>query len=149
MIEEYTPDFVFNENNVYLKIVGFEILSFGDMPSLEEAEKEYKTGKLFDIAVSLDEWEANDGIARLVNGKIVLGIPKDQKREKQEEVIRNERYLRLRQCDKISPMRWNAMTEEQRQAWTDYRIALLDVPQQKGFPWGGDASKVPWPKEPE
>ena len=55
----------------------------------------------------------------------------------------------LTACDKVSPMRWNAMTEAQRQAWTDYRQALLDIPQRPGFPWGGDVEKAPWPVKPE
>lgn len=44
---------------------------------------------------------------------------------------------------------WNATTDEEKKAWTEYRIALLNIPQQEGFPWGGDSEKVPWPKIPE
>lgn len=40
-------------------------------------------------------------------------------------------------------LRWADMTEEQRQAWADYRRALLDVPQQAGFP-----ENVIWPTAP-
>lgn len=36
--------------------------------------------------------------------------------------------------DRISPMWWASMTAAQQQEWTDYRQALLDVPQQPGFP---------------
>jgi hypothetical protein len=40
-------------------------------------------------------------------------------------------------------LRWAALTEEQRQAWSAYRQALLDVPQQAGFPYN-----VTWPEVP-
>ena len=134
---------------VYLKVIGSRVEAYGDVESLVNAENEQHTGKLFDYSVPPDEWAEADSIARVVNGKVVLGFPQDIKREKQEQVIRNERYLRLRQCDKMSPMRWNSLTEEQKQAWVNYRQALLDIPQQEGFPWDGDPDKVPWPVKPE
>jgi hypothetical protein len=146
---EFSADHEFEPGRIYVKIVGMEVLAFGDMESLQEAESQYQCGRLYDYSFSKEEWRAGEGIARLVDGKVVLGLPDDQKREKQEEVIRNERYMRLRQCDKISPMRWNAMSEEQKQAWTDYRNALLNIPQHKDFPWNGDLNQVPWPKQPE
>jgi hypothetical protein len=36
------------------------------------------------------------------------------------------------------------MTQEQQQAWIDYRQALLDVPEQPGFP-----INVVWPSKPQ
>lgn len=48
------------------------------------------------------------------------------------------------EIDTVNPMRWNAMTELQQQNWSDYRQALLDVPQQPGFPYS-----VEWPTKPE
>ena len=42
-----------------------------------------------------------------------------------------------------NPMRWGDLTAEQQQAWADYRRALLDVPQQSGFP-----TDVAWPTRP-
>lgn len=134
---------------VYLKIHDGNVEAYGDEESLRLAEKKMNTGRLYDYAIEMEEWDSHEGTARIIDGKIVLGMDPEMLAEEQGEYIRMERYLRLRQCDKISPMRWNAMTEEQRQAWTDYRIALLNIPQQKGFPWGGDPNKVPWPKEPE
>jgi hypothetical protein len=41
-------------------------------------------------------------------------------------------------------LRWAALTAEQQQAWADYRQALLDVPQQEGFP-----HNVAWPTKPQ
>lgn len=43
-----------------------------------------------------------------------------------------------------NPLRWNDLTPDQQQAWADYRRALLDVPQQVGFP-----QNVTWPIKPE
>lgn len=43
-----------------------------------------------------------------------------------------------------NPLRWADLTADQQQAWADYRRALLDVPQQAGFP-----SNVAWPTQPE
>lgn len=134
---------------IYLKINGDKVNAYGDMASLQSAEIEQKTGRLFDYSITPEEWAAANCTARIENGKLVLGLPEDVLRAKQEEAIRNERYLRLRKCDKMSPMHWNALTDAQKQEWTDYRIALLNVPQQEGFPWGGDIDKVPWPVEPD
>lgn len=40
-------------------------------------------------------------------------------------------------------LRWADLSAEQQQAWADYRRALLDVPQQGGFP-----QNVIWPVAP-
>jgi hypothetical protein len=38
-------------------------------------------------------------------------------------------------------LRWAALSDAERQAWADYRQALLDIPQQEGFP-----HNVAWPE---
>ena len=148
-MKSYKENPVFIDGLIYLRISNGKVEAYGDKPSLLSAEKEQRTGRLFDYSVTPEEWDDAGNEARVVNGKLVLGMPDDVILARQEEVIRSERYLRLRQCDKMSPMRWNSLTEEQKQAWADYRQALLDVPQQEGFPWGGDPEKVPWPAKPE
>jgi len=40
-------------------------------------------------------------------------------------------------------LRWSSLSEEEKQAWADYRQALLDIPQQEGFP-----HSVVWPTKP-
>lgn len=60
--------------------------------------------------------------------------------------VRRERNRRLR--EEVDPMvmnslRWGDLTDAQRQAWTDYRRALLDVTEQSGFP-----DFVTWPMLP-
>ncbi len=69
--------------------------------------------------------------------------------EAQCERIRAERSMRLSACDRFNPMWWDTLTDKQQSAWRIYRQALLDIPQQEGFPWGGDVSKAPWPSEVE
>lgn len=59
---------------------------------------------------------------------------------------RDERDRQLRQ--NVDPMvsnslRWNDLTDEQRTMWTEYRTALLNVPQQSGFP-----QNINWPTIP-
>jgi hypothetical protein len=42
-----------------------------------------------------------------------------------------------------NPLRWSDLSQEQQQAWTNYRKELLDLPQQEGFP-----HEVQWPERP-
>ena len=61
--------------------------------------------------------------------------------------VRAERDMKLAtEVDPIAgnTLRWAALTAEQQQAWADYRQALLDIPQQDGFP-----HDVVWPTKPE
>jgi len=56
---------------------------------------------------------------------------------------RNE--LLVREVDPIvtNPLRWAELSSTEQQAWTDYRTALLDVPQQASFP-----EDIVWPTKP-
>jgi hypothetical protein len=45
--------------------------------------------------------------------------------------------------DSVNPMRWEVLTDTQKDAWRAYRQALLDVPQQEGFP-----NNIVWPEAP-
>ena len=63
-----------------------------------------------------------------------------------EEQVRKQRdSLLLSLVDPIagSVLRWQDLSDEMKNAWTDYRLALLDVPQQPGFP-----TDVVWPTIP-
>lgn len=59
-----------------------------------------------------------------------------QARERRDSLLKET-------VDSVNPMRWEAMTDEQRDAWRTYRQALLDVPQQDGFP-----TNINWPEAP-
>lgn len=64
-----------------------------------------------------------------------------------QNIVRAERDMKLAtEVDPISgnALRWASLTAEQQQAWADYRQALLDIPQQAGFP-----HDVVWPAKPE
>lgn len=45
--------------------------------------------------------------------------------------------------DRISPMWWASMTEQEQQAWTFYRQALLDITEQDDYP-----EFIVWPIKP-
>ena len=64
-----------------------------------------------------------------------------------EEQVRKQRdSLLVSLVDPIagSVLRWQDLSDEMKKAWTDYRLALLDVPQQPGFP-----VDVIWPQKPK
>jgi len=42
-----------------------------------------------------------------------------------------------------NPLRWSELSADKQQEWVDYRAALLNVPQQVGFP-----NSVTWPTQP-
>jgi hypothetical protein len=70
----------------------------------------------------------------------------DYKRMKAERQVRSERVLRLEEIDPIvtNPLRWDDLSESQRQAVIDYRRSLLDITDQPGFPFA-----VTWPEKPQ
>jgi hypothetical protein len=57
---------------------------------------------------------------------------------------RDQRNALLAEIDRISATRFASLTESQQQELQDYRQALLDVPQQAGFP-----ESVTWPTKPD
>jgi hypothetical protein len=67
----------------------------------------------------------------------------------EEEVangIRDERNEELRSTVDViagNVLRWNCLTTEEQAVWTTYRLELLDVPQQAGFP-----NTITWPTKP-
>ena len=63
-----------------------------------------------------------------------------------EEEARGDRDSLLLELDKLvsNPLRWASFTPEQQQELAAYRQALLDVPQQEGFP-----HSILWPTRPD
>lgn len=60
--------------------------------------------------------------------------------------VRTHRDEKLRiEVDPVvtNSLRWADMSADEQQAWSDYRTALLNVPQQAGFP-----HEVDWPTKP-
>ena len=60
-----------------------------------------------------------------------------QVREYRDHLLRTD-------VDSLNPIRWETMSIEKQDAYRVYRQALLDVPQQIGFPWN-----VVWPVKPD
>lgn len=59
--------------------------------------------------------------------------------------LRTKRMARLiREVDAINAVRWSAMTDAERQAWHEYRQALLDLPDNTVDPRNPN-----WPEKPE
>ena len=60
--------------------------------------------------------------------------------------VRADRDARLMEVDAIAgnALRWSALDADTQAAWATYRQALLDVPQQAGFP-----NTVAWPTTPQ
>lgn len=56
--------------------------------------------------------------------------------------LRRDKFLSIH-VDSINAVRWEAMSQEHRNAWTNYRQQLLDIPQQEGFP-----RVIEWPTKP-
>lgn len=56
--------------------------------------------------------------------------------------VRQQRNRLLRQVDVVvsNPLRWEELSQTDQSAYAEYRQALLDVPQQDGFPFN-----VEWP----
>ena len=76
--------------------------------------------------------------------------PKEIPKHDLEDRVRTMRNsLLYKYCDTLTPLRWLDLTDEQREAWVAYRRALLDLPQQEGFPWDGGGDKTPWPEIPQ
>ena len=75
----------------------------------------------------------------------VAPTPEEEAAEK-AFIIRRDRDFRLAQLDIVlsNPLRWDAMSAEEKAPWITYRQALLDVPQQSTFP-----DSVTWPASPD
>lgn len=61
-----------------------------------------------------------------------------------ERLARNYRNVLLGLVDKINPVWWASLSTTQQTAVSEFRSALLDVPQQSGFP-----SDITWPTKPD
>jgi hypothetical protein len=99
------------------------------------------TGAEFDVAELYNRMNADP--------KTTTYIPPTQEEVNQKLAIeiRNQRNSILATIvDPMvsNPLRWADLTLKQQQEWADYRHALLNVPQQSGFP-----INVTWPIKPE
>jgi hypothetical protein len=104
------------------------------------------------VAIEDEYWqELLDGQSQgkqIVSNEVGYPVLADPPAPTAEELAREARVRRdilLKETvDSVNPMRWEALTDEQKDAWRAYRQALLDVPQQEEFP-----NNVTWPTKPE
>lgn len=79
----------------------------------------------------------------IMTGKTKTQYDEEIQSEK-ASLIRGKRDLLLHSSiDTINAIRYNTMKEKDKKAWEEYRQALLDVPQQEGFP-----DNIIWPTPP-
>lgn len=91
----------------------------------------------------------NDLLAAMASaGDVAAYVPPTQAEldEAAAQAVRGERNMKL--ASEVDPiagnaLRWAALSAEEQAAWAAYRQALLDVPEQAGFP-----HDVTWPERP-
>ena len=49
----------------------------------------------------------------------------------------------IKHCDRMSPLRWESLSDSEKTAWREFRQALLDLPEQPGWP-----TDITWPEKP-
>lgn len=84
--------------------------------------------------------------AEIVGSGVEIASCQPKSTEQLAQEVRWGRDERLKELDKVvsNPLRWGSYTPEQQNELAEYRQALLDVPQQDGFP-----HSVKWPVPPE
>lgn len=90
----------------------------------------------------------NTDVMALIGDNFTAYVPPTQAELDAAEAtqVRSERDMKLAtEVDPIAgnALRWAALSAEEQAAWAAYRQALLDVPQQAGFP-----NDVTWPVKP-
>lgn len=83
------------------------------------------------------------GVEKVLTAEEYADEQRKENDTKAMQVRQHREYLLRTQVDAINPMRWETLTAQQQDAWKTYRQALLDIPQQTGFPWN-----VVWPTQP-
>lgn len=98
------------------------------------------------VQVSEEVWQ---NAINSTHNTIIDGVTSQVDHRSNEQKSSDTRLLRdhllASEVDPIvtNPLRWAELSSAVQQQWTDYRTALLDVPQQSGFP-----NEVVWPTKP-
>jgi len=89
----------------------------------------------------------NNAVMALIGSNFAAYVPPTQAELDAEEAaqVRADRDGRLTEVDAIAgnALRWAALDADTQAAWSAHRQALLDVPQQAGFP-----HDITWPTKP-
>ena len=90
----------------------------------------------------------NDAVMALIGTNFTAYVPPTQAELDAEAAasVRADRDSRLEEVDAVAgnALRWADLTSAKQAEWSTYRQALLDVPQQAGFP-----HDIIWPTKPE
>ena len=90
----------------------------------------------------------NDAVMALIGNDFAAYVPPTQAELDAAAAadVRGERDYRLKEVDAIAgnTLRWATLDADTQAAWSAYRQALLDVPQQSSFPYD-----ITWPTKPE
>ena len=98
------------------------------------------------VQVSEEVWQnALDSSHNTIIGGVTSQVDHRTDEQKAENIRMFRNELLVREVDPVvtNPLRWAELSTEQQQDWTDYRTALLNVPQQVGFP-----NAITWPTKP-
>lgn len=109
-------------------------------------------GKVVNVVLAAPEWamaqgwiECSDEVGigwRYEAGKF---LRPERNLELEGQQVRFIRNAMLQESDvRVLSDRWAAMSPEEQAAWTAYRQALRDLPNQPGFP-----AEIDWPAQPE
>ena len=97
----------------------------------------------FDTDTTID----NDAVMALIGDNFTAYVAPTQEEldAAKAQAVRADRDQRLLVVDTIAgnALRWASLSAEQQAEWAAYRQALLDIPQQAGFP-----NNITWPQEP-
>ena len=90
----------------------------------------------------------NDAVLALIGSNFEAYVPPTQEEldaQAAASVRAQRNSILVNEVDPIvsNPLRWADMTTEEQNAWAAYRIALLDITDQAGFP-----HNVTWPTKP-
>tara|TARA_R110000823_G_scaffold195513_3_gene326804 strand:+ start:50 stop:442 length:393 start_codon:yes stop_codon:yes gene_type:complete len=89
----------------------------------------------------------NDALLAAIGDDVAAYVPptQDELDAALAAEVRSNRNRRLAEVDAVAgnALRWAALDADTQAVWATYRQALLDVPQQAGFP-----HTVTWPAEP-
>jgi hypothetical protein len=98
------------------------------------------------VQVSEETWQnaINSSHNTIIDG-VTSQVDYGSEEQKAQSIRTMRDELLVREVDPIvtNPLRWAELSSAEQQAWADYRIALLDVPQQAGFP-----NTITWPTKP-
>ncbi len=121
-----------DQNNILLGYYNSEINDTIPTPNVELTMEQWK------LCLNLGANKINnDGTCEVVDLRTL-----EQKSE-QARVRRD--YLLSSEVDTVltNPVRWAELTEDKQAEWTQYRTALLNLPEQSGFP-----NSITWPTKP-